>query len=134
MEEFNAIRKAIFESLSLLLQTLEGSDESEIFFGFIERLSEDIATVATDPTGNAEVLKATAGLLGDIVQTFQQRALLHLKHPKELSQILYLAMISLNHQTRELGHWAKEVLVLSLSLTQMFNEIDPIFLGPACLV
>lgn len=117
VEYLNLLREGIFEAYTGVLQGLRVDDKSAAFEPYVMGALELIRQVAegiANGTTNDEVLRAAAGVVGDLGSSLGARGLKTVArqspHKEYLKALLKEAKTSTNEQTKQVGQWAHTTL------------------------
>jgi importin subunit beta-1 len=117
VEYLNQLREGIFEAYTGVLQGLRADDKSGAFEPYVMGALDLIRQVAEGiPSGTTsdEVLRAAAGVVGDLGSSLGARGLKAVArqspHREYLKALLKEAKASSNEQTKQVGQWAHGTL------------------------
>ena len=117
VEYLNQLREGIFEAYTGVLQGLRVDDKSGAFEPYVMGALDLIRQVAEGiPSGTTsdEVLRAAAGVVGDLGSSLGARGLKAVArqspHREYLKALLKEAKASSNEQTKQVGQWAHGTL------------------------
>jgi len=109
VDYLNQLREAIFEAYTGIVQGLRSDDTADSFIPFVNNVVSFVAFVFQDQTRTETVTRGALGVLGDLAHGLGSKAKQQLQQPF-VKQLIAECLKSDNPQSRDVAHWAKEVI------------------------
>jgi len=105
----NQLREDIFEAYTAIIQGLRSDDKADLFLPYVEQVLTFVDRIWNDNTRSEAVTRGAVGVLGDLAHALGPRVKNYL-HNNMVSTIITECANSPNQQTKELAHWARNVI------------------------
>jgi len=113
VEYLNQLRTGVMEAYTGIIHGLKESGKLELFKAHVSNLIQFVQTICNDHLTNEEVLKATLGVLGDVIFAFQQELVVYLQTPEFspcLQNLVQFAARTGDPRTQKTGQWLQSLL------------------------
>lgn len=114
VEYLNNLRTGVMEAYTGIIHGLKDAGKLELFKAHVNNLIEFVQNICNDKCTNEEVLKATLGVLGDVIFAFQAELVVCLQTPAFspcLQNLVQFAAARTNDpKTQRTGQWLQSLL------------------------
>jgi len=118
IEYLNSLREGVMQAYTGIIHGLKDANKLELFKAHVNNLITFVEQICNDKCTNEDVLKATLGVLGDVIFAFQQELVVHLQTPQFspcLQNLVQFAARTNDPRTQQTGQWLQ-------SLVQRFSS------------
>jgi importin subunit beta-1 len=113
IEYLNTLRAGVMEAYTGIIHGLKDAGKLNLFKAHVSNLVSFVQEICNDQSTNEDVLKATLGVLGDVVLAFQQELVAYLQTPSFapcLQNLVQFAARSGDARTQQTGQWLQSLL------------------------
>jgi len=113
IEYLNTLRTGVMEAYTGIIHGLKDAGKLELFKAHVNNLITFVQDICNDKCTNEEVLKATLGVLGDVIFAFQQELVVYLQTPTFspcLQNLVQFAARTSDPRTQRTGQWLQSLL------------------------
>jgi len=110
LDYMNALREAIFEAYTGIVQGLRSDRKGELMLPYVSAILNLVAHVAQDPRRSEGVSRCAVGLCGDLASTLRNRVRNELAQPFVTQLISDTLQRSSQEETKETAEWARDVI------------------------
>lgn len=113
VEYVNGLREGVMQAYTGIIHGLKDSGKLELLKPHVNNLITFVTEICNDKFTNEDVLKATLGVLGDVIFAFQQELVVHLQTPQFspcLQNLVQFAARTSDPRTQQTGQWLQSLL------------------------
>jgi len=113
VDYLNTLREGVMQAYTGIIHGLKDANRLELFKAHVNNLITFVQDICNDKCTNEEVLKATLGVLGDVILAFQQELVVHLQTPTFspcLQNLVQFAARTSDPTTQRNGQWLQSLL------------------------
>jgi importin subunit beta-1 len=113
VEYLNNLREGVMQAYTGIIHGLKDANKLELLKAHVNNLITFVQDICNDKSTNEEVLKATLGVLGDVIFAFQAELVVHLQTPTFspcLQNLVQFAARTNDPRTVQTGQWLQSLL------------------------
>jgi len=105
IEYLNSLREGVLGAYAGIIHGLREAGKLHLFKEHVNAILTFVKEICDDPTHSESVMKASLGVIGDLILVFQQELMVHLQNAPFLSTLVEFAVRSQDPAIRQTGQW-----------------------------
>mmetsp|Transcript_55137 Transcript_55137/g.102102 ORF Transcript_55137/g.102102 Transcript_55137/m.102102 type:complete len:866 (+) Transcript_55137:475-3072(+) len=105
IEYLNSLRESVLGAYAGIIHGLREAGKLHLFKEHVNAILNFVKDICDDPTVTEPVMKASLGVIGDLILVFQQELMMHLQSAPFLSKLVEFAVRSQDPGIRQTGQW-----------------------------
>jgi len=113
VDYINQLREGVMQAYTGIIHGLKDSGKLELFKAHVSNLITFVQDICNDRFTNEDVLKATLGVIGDVIFAFQNELVVHLQTPQFapcLQNLVQFAARTSDPRTQQTGQWLQSMV------------------------
>jgi importin subunit beta-1 len=113
VDYLNSLREGVMQGYTGIIHGLKDANKLDLLKAHVNNLITFVTEICNDKCTNEDVLKATLGVLGDVIFAFQQELVVHLQTPQFspcLQNLVQFAARTNDPRTQQTGQWLQSLL------------------------
>jgi importin subunit beta-1 len=113
VDYLNTLREGVMQAYTGIIHGLKDANKLALLKAHVSSLITFVTDICNDKCTNEDVLKATVGVLGDVIFAFQQELVGHLQTPQFspcLQNLVQFAARTGDPRTQQTGQWLQSLL------------------------